>query len=128
MKGVVFLELLTIAENAFGEDVVDQVIDTADLESGGACTAVGNHPCEELVRIVEGFSAHFTLGPEVLQRKFGHWMMDFFGNHCQGFFGGKTTSFEVLEAVGQEIRVEALKLYPDAALPRFETPGPRRAR
>ena len=125
MKGVVFVELLAMAEDAFGEDVVDTVIEKTDLESGGAYTSVGNYPCEELVKIVEGFSAHSGLGPDVLQRKFGHWMMDFFAKHYPGFFEDKTTSFDMLEAVDQEIHVEVLKLYPDAELPKFETRRPK---
>ncbi|NDR56275.1 heme NO-binding domain-containing protein [Aliiruegeria sabulilitoris] len=121
MKGVVFVELLAMAEDAFGEDVVDTVIDKADLAHGGAYTAVGNYPCEELVKIVDAFSAHSGLSPELLQRKFGHWMMGFFGQHYPAFFENKSSSFEMLEAVDQEIHVEVLKLYPDAELPRFET-------
>lgn len=121
MKGVVFVELLTMAEEAFGEAVVDDVLDKADLEHGGAYTAVGNYSCEELIKIVEAFSAHSGLSEEVLQRKFGHWMMGFFRTHYTEFFEGKTTSFEMLETVDQEIHVEVLKLYPEAELPKFDT-------
>lgn len=121
MKGVVFVELLTMAEEAFGESVVDDVLDKADLEHGGSYTTVGNYPCEELIKIVEAFSEHSGLSEEALQRKFGHWMMGFFSTHYQGFFEDKTTSFEMLEAVDQEIHVEVLKLYPDAELPKFDT-------
>ena len=124
MKGVVFVELISMAEDAFGEDVVDDVLEKADLANGGAFTTVGNYPCEELVKIVEAFSQHSGLPADVLQRKFGHWMMDFFGKHYPGFFEGKQNSFEMLEAVDQEIHVEVLKLYPDAELPRFETERP----
>ena len=52
MKGVIFVELLAMAEDAFGEDAVDRVIDEAALPSGGAYTAVGNYPCEELMALV----------------------------------------------------------------------------
>lgn len=58
MKGVIFVELLAMAEDAFGEDAVDRVIDDTALPSGGAYTAVGNYPCEELIALVRGFSAH----------------------------------------------------------------------
>lgn len=36
MNGIVFVELIAMAEDAFGEDVVDRVIEAADLSSGGA--------------------------------------------------------------------------------------------
>lgn len=121
MKGVVFVELLKMAEGAFGEDVVDNVLDKADLENNGAYTAVGNYSCNELIKIVDAFSEHSGLSEEVLQRKFGHWMLDFFGENYPDFFKGKTKSFEMLEAVDGEIHVEVRKLYPEAELPRFDT-------
>ena len=121
MKGIVFVELLKMAEDAFGEDVVDHVLDKANLENDGAFTAVGNYPCSELIKVVEAFSDHSGLSAEVLQRKFGHWMMEHFGEHYPDFFKNKSSSFELLEAVDGEIHVEVRKLYPDAELPRFET-------
>jgi hypothetical protein len=121
MKGTVFVELLKMAETAFGEEVVDTVLDKTDLVNGGAYTTVGNYPCSELVKIVEAFSEHSGLSPEVLQRKFGHWMMGHFSENYPDFFKDKTNTFEMLEAVDSEIHVEVRKLYPDAELPRFET-------
>lgn len=121
MKGTVFVELLKMAEGAFGEDVVDNVLDKADLENDGAYTSVGNYSCSELIKIVDAFSEHSGLSPEVLQRKFGHWMLDHFGENYPEFFKEKTNSFDMLEAVDGEIHVEVRKLYPEAELPRFET-------
>lgn len=121
MKGTVFVELLKMAEGAFGEDVVDEVLDKADLENGGAFTTVGNYPCSELVKIVEAFSEHSGLSQEMLQRKFGHWMLDHFGENYPEFFKEKKGSFEMLEAIDGEIHVEVRKLYPEAELPRFTT-------
>ncbi len=121
MKGTVFVELLKMAEDAFGEDVVDDVLDKAKLENNGAYTTVGNYPCSELIKIVEAFSEHSGLSPEVLQKKFGHWMMGHFGEHYPEFFQGKTNSFDMLEAVDGEIHFEVRKLYPEAELPRFDT-------
>lgn len=121
MKGVVFVELVKMAESAFGEDTVDEVLDKADLDNGGAFTAVGNYPCSELVKIVVAFSEHSGLSPETLQLKFGHWMMAFFIEHYPEFFKEKDSAFALLESVDQEIHVEVRKLYPDAELPRFDT-------
>lgn len=36
MKGVIFVELLRMAEANAGEELVDQVLDSLTLESGGA--------------------------------------------------------------------------------------------
>lgn len=121
MKGTIFVELVSMAENAFGEDVVDHVLDKADLENGGAFTAVGNYPCSELIKIVVAFSEHSGISPEKLQRMFGHWMMDHFVENYAEFFTDKDDSFSLLEAVDGEIHVEVKKLYPEAELPVFAT-------
>lgn len=121
MKGIVFVELIAMAEDAFGEEVVDHVVEAADLPSGGAYTGVGNYPCEELMALVAGFSKHSGIpGPE-LQRLFGHWMMQSFGRNYPQFFAGRQGSFEMLEAIEGDIHVEVRKLYPDADLPTFDT-------
>lgn len=121
MKGTIFVELVKMAENAFGEDVVDEVLSKADLENDGAFTAVGNYPCSELVKIVVAFSEHSGISGDKLQRMFGHWMMDHFTENYEEFFAGKTDSFSLLEAVDGEIHVEVKKLYPEAELPVFDT-------
>ncbi|SOH94838.1 Haem-NO-binding [Monaibacterium marinum] len=121
MKGTIFVELIKMAEEAFGEDAVDDMLDRANLENGGAFTAVGNYPCSELVKIVEAASAQSGLSGDVLQRKFGHWMLAHFVVHYPEFFADKKNAFAMLEAIDGEIHVEVRKLYPDAELPKFET-------
>jgi hypothetical protein len=113
-----------MAENAFGEAVVDEVIEKADLPSGGAFSRVGNYPCEELMTLVQGFSHHSGIPGAELQRLFGHWMMNSFAQHYPGFFVGKGGSLDMLAAIEGEIHVEVRKLYPDADLPQFDTARP----
>lgn len=124
MKGMVFVELLAMAEDAFGEDVVDGVIERADLPSGGAYTAVGNYPCDELMTLVRGFSQHSGIPGPALQRLFGHWMMNSFVKHYPDFFVGRGGSLDMLAAIEDEIHVEVRKLYPDADLPHFDIVRP----
>jgi hypothetical protein len=121
MRGIIFVELIKMAEDAFGEEAVDEVLDQAGLINDGAFTAVGNYPCSELVKIVMAFSAYSKISPALLQRKFGHWMIDHFIAHYPSFFEGKADSFAMLESVDGEIHVEVAKLYPDAELPVFAT-------
>lgn len=121
MKGTIFVELVKMAEASFGEETVDMVLDKANLDNGGAFTTVGNYPCSELVKIVVAFSEHSGLSPEVLQIKFGHWMMDHFVLAYPQFFKNKTDAFAMLEAIENEIHVEVRKLYPEAELPTFAT-------
>lgn len=121
MKGIIFVELIRMADEAFGEDNVDLVLDKANLDTGGAFTTVGNYPCSELVKIVIALSEHSGLSAEDLQRRFGHWMLTFFVRHYPEFFADKDNAFSLLDAVDKEIHVEVKKLYPDAELPRFVT-------
>jgi hypothetical protein len=110
-----------MAEAAFGEETVDMVLDKANLDNGGAFTTVGNYPCSELVKIVVAFSEHSGLSPQVLQMKFGHWMMDHFVVAYPQFFKNKTDAFAMPESIEEEIHVEVRKLYPEAELPTFAT-------
>lgn len=121
MKGIVFVELLAMAEDAFGEEVVDSIIDSTDLPSGGAYTAVGDYSCDELMLLVGGFSQHSGIAATELQRMFGHWLMKSFVTHYPQFFENRKDSLEMLEAVENDIHVEVRKLYPNADLPTFDT-------
>lgn len=121
MKGIIFTELLAMAEDSFGEEAVDRVIAASDLPSGGAYTSVGNYSCEELFTLIGGLSAHSGMPAQTLQRLFGHWMMQSFARHYPHFFEGRAGSLDMLEAIEDDIHVEVRKLYPDAKLPRFET-------
>lgn len=119
MKGIVFVELLKMAEDLLGEDRVDAVIAETDLPSGGAYTSVGNYPCSELTALVQGFSATSGVPPGDLQRVFGHWMMKVFATHYPDFFANNPDALSMLESIESEIHVEVHKLYPDSELPRF---------
>lgn len=120
MKGIVFVELLKMAEDLLGEDRVDAVIAQADLPSGGVYTTVGNYPCAELTALVQGFSATSGVAPGELQRVFGHWMMGVFAQHYPDFFAANPDALSMLESIESEIHVEVHKLYPDSELPRFD--------
>lgn len=120
MKGIVFVELISMAEAAAGETLVDELLDALDLPSGGVYSTVGRYSCSELFAIVGALSTRLETPADELQRQFGHWMHGMFVKNYPDFFKGKTGSFEMLDAIEREVHVEVLKLYPDAELPRFE--------
>lgn len=124
MKGMVFTELLEMAEGAVGEAAVDDILDACPLESGGAYNAVGNYPCGELMTIVGALSDHTGAPVAELQRQFGHWMHGRFVERYAPFYEGKADAFEMLEAIEAEVHVEVRKLHPDVELPTFETTRP----
>ena len=126
MKGMVFTELLKMAETVMGEEVVDGILDQLDLENDGAYNAVGNYPCQELFMMVEAFGAHLEMPLDALQRKFGEWMFAHFAQNYPDFFKGKPDALAMLDAIEDEVHVEVRKLYPNVELPTFETQRPAR--
>ncbi|MEP2784274.1 MAG: heme NO-binding domain-containing protein [Pseudoruegeria sp.] len=121
MKGMVFVELLNMAENAVGEEMVDDVLDEYQTTSKGAFTAVGNYPCSDLMSLVGGFSEKTGISGDDLQTMFGSWMFERFSLGYPQFFEGKNDAFTMLESIEDEVHVEVRKLYPEVELPTFAT-------
>ena len=121
MKGMVFTELLSMAEHALGEAAVDDILDGLALDNDGAYSAVGNYSCGELMRIVGAISDHTAIPVPELQRRFGQWVHGRFVEGYPAFFADKPNALAMLDAIENEVHVEVRKLYPDAELPTFET-------
>lgn len=121
MKGIVFTELIEMVEATFGQDLMDDVLDDCTLESGGAYTSVGTYDHRELLEIVSVLSKHSDIPVRDLIHKYGHHLFSRFHDMMPQFFDGPTSAFEFLESVHDYIHVEVKKLYPDAALPEFQT-------
>lgn len=121
MKGMVFTELMNMAEQAIGEEAVDDILDGLSLENDGAYSAVGNYPCAELMRIVGAIGDHTGIPMPELQRQFGQWIHGRFVESYPDFFRDKANVLAMLDAIENEVHVEVRKLYPDAELPTFET-------
>lgn len=121
MKGVVFTEFLDFVEEAVGADVVDEMIDRADLPSGGAYTAVGKYDYTEMVALVGALSKITDAPAPKLVRLFGRHLFGRFVAAYPEFFQQPSNTFDFLETVEEQIHVEVLKLYPDAELPRLAT-------
>lgn len=121
MKGIVFTELLDMVESTFDANLVDDTLNECTLESGGAYTAVGTYDHRELLQIVTKLSEKTNLSVKDLIHKYAHHLFVRFSQIMPQFFEKPTNSFEFLETVHDTIHVEVKKLYPDAALPHFET-------
>lgn len=124
MKGVVFVELIRMAESVMGEEAVDDILDKVELDSDGAFSAVGNYPCSELMTLVGAFGNYLDAPIDALQVKFGNWMFARFVEGYPAFFKGKTDGFDMLDSIEDEVHVEVRKLYPDVELPTFATERP----
>lgn len=121
MKGLVFVELIKMAETMLGEATVDDVLSKLDIPSGGSYTSVGYYSCDELIKLVNAFSEISDIARPELERVFGHWVMDAFKKGYPAQFENHQTAFEMLASIENQIHVEVRKLYPDAELPSLTT-------
>ena len=120
MKGIVFCEFLDMVSEKFSEDMVDDIIEAADLPSGGAYTTVGTYDHSEMVAMVQALSDRTGAPVQLLVHTFGHHMFGRFFHLYPDFFRGVDNALDFLERIERVIHVEVLKLYPDAQLPRFD--------
>ncbi|MDR4495718.1 MAG: heme NO-binding domain-containing protein [Nitrospirales bacterium] len=119
MKGIVFTEFLEMVENQFGNDTVDDIIESAHLPSGGAYTAVGTYNHEEIVSLVSQLSSVSSIAVPTLVKTFGQYLFGRFFSRYPDFFKDVANTFDFLQSVEGHIHVEVKKLYPDAELPSF---------
>lgn len=120
MKGVVFREFLDFVEEALGNDVVEDMIDLANLPSGAAYTVVGKYDWREMGSLVAALSQITGHDPSALQTAFGRSLLGRLAKRYPDFFESCNTTFDLLERVNSQIHVEVQKLYPDAELPSID--------
>jgi hypothetical protein len=120
MKGMVFTAFLEMVEDKFSADMVDDIIDDANLPSGGAYTAVGSYDHTEMISMVLALSKRTGIPAGDLVEIFGENMFSLFYAGYPNFFAGVPSAFSFLMSVDKVIHVEVLKLYPDARLPKFD--------
>jgi predicted hydrocarbon binding protein len=119
MKGIVFTQLLDMVEQEFGYGLVDTLLITADLPSGGAYTSAGTYHPQEMVSLVTILSKHTNKPvPDVL-RDFGRYLFKSFVSTYRHFIVAAPDAFSFLGSVHAYIHVEVKKLYSDAELPFF---------
>jgi hypothetical protein len=124
MKGIVFTEFSQMIESAFGEDMLDDLIDATAPESGGAYTTVGTYNHKELVDMVVELSSRVDIPVPKLIHTFGVHLGKTFTEKFESFFIEAGSTIELLKQIDNHIHVEVRKLYPDAELPRFSFKEP----
>ena len=120
MKGVVFTEFLGLVEQKFSADMVDDIIDDANLPHGGAYTAVGTYPFPEMVALIVALSKRTGLEVPVLIHAFGQYLFGRFFVLYPAFINACSSTIELVSHIEHVIHTEVRKLYPDAELPSFE--------
>lgn len=121
MKGMVFTEFLTMVEEGFGANMVDDIIDDCSLASNGAYTKVGTYDYNELLALVTALSTRTAVPVPDLVVSYGKHLFRRFYQMMPHFFKNHASSFDFMCSVENIIHVEVRKIYPDAELPRIIT-------
>ena len=119
MKGIVFTEFLTLVEDKFGLETVDEIIQKSNLTSKGVYTAIGTYEFSEMLSLLEHLSEKTSLS-----------INDLLYVYAEHFFGVLVHSYgdllsrykdpiDMLASIENHIHVEVRKIYPDAELPTF---------
>lgn len=120
MKGIVFTEYLEFVEDNFGYNLIDELMTSMDLPSGGIYTAVGSYEFTELIQLLLKTCELTKKEPAFLLNKFGWHLFGVFTRAYPQFFTEARSSFDILSTLDDKIHPEVLKLYPDAELPKFD--------
>jgi len=121
MKGIVFTEFLEMVEELFGDEMADDILDDADLDSGGVFTAVGTYDYTEMVALVVELNKRTDIPIPDLLKTYGKHLFGRFYTLFPAFFEGVTSSLDFASTIENHIHIEVRKLYPDAELPSFDT-------
>jgi Haem-NO-binding len=124
MKGIVFTEFIDMVESKFGYDMMDDIIESSNLPSGGIYTAVGTYDHTEMVQLVVGLSNRTEIPISQLLKTYGKHLFGVFTKGYPHFFENTDNVFDFFEQIDRYIHVEVRKLYPDAELPKFDTLRP----
>ncbi|OYY93151.1 MAG: hypothetical protein B7Y41_12555 [Hydrogenophilales bacterium 28-61-23] len=120
MKGLVFTELMEMIEASWSLDMVDAIIARSKVASGGAYTAAGAYPHEEMVALLVALSEETKVPVPDLALAFGRHLFGRFAIAYPRFFQAGTDTLQFLGGIEGNIHAEVSKLYPDAELPTFE--------
>lgn len=121
MKGIIFSEFIELVEEKFGLEVLDRILNNPNLSNGGAYTAVGTYPHQEMFALIGSLSKNTGVSATDLLHAFGEHLFQTFLKNYSVFFTDVKHPFDLLEQIDSHIHIEVKKLYPDAELPSFET-------
>ena len=120
MLGIVFTEFFDLVDQAFGEEVLDDIIDMAELPNDGAYTSVGRYEHTDMLKLVTALSTKVDTPVPDLIRTFGQHLFGQFVVKYPAFFTDVNDSLTFLRRIEDHIHVEVKKLYPDSNLPTFD--------
>jgi hypothetical protein len=119
MLGLVFTEFMEMVEARFSDEVLDDVLDSVELSTGGVYTAVGYYDHTDMVRMVVALSQRVDMPVDDLIEAFGVHLFGVLAGKYPVMLEGYSSPLDFLESVDAKVHKEVLKLYPEAELPRF---------
>jgi hypothetical protein len=124
MKGLIFNEFLGYVEGSMSYDMVDKILLSCELESGGAYTSIGTYDHHELFCLIDALGKEVNKPSCQILEEFGEYLFTVFVNKYPQFFRKKVSTFHFLSRVETHIHVEVKKFYQDVDLPHFRTKSP----
>ncbi|OED46652.1 hypothetical protein ACH42_03595 [Endozoicomonas sp. (ex Bugula neritina AB1)] len=121
MKGIIFTEFLEMVEDRFSDDVAEQIIEAANLPSGGSYTSLGTYDHGEILALVTQLGNVIGVNSEDLQLAFGEFLFSRFAIIHGDFMTAVPGALDFLEKVEGYIHLEVQKLYPEASPPQLTT-------
>ena len=119
MLGMVFTEFVEMVESRFSPEMVDEIIEAVGAPHGGAYTAVGYYPHEEILAMVTALSQRTGVPVTDLVRAFGRHLLGRFAVGHAEMFRHHAGLFDFIASVDGHIHVHVRRLYEQASLPRF---------
>lgn len=120
MKGMLFTELTDFIERHSDLATAEQIVESANLGSGGAYTSVGNYPHQEMLQLVDAATAILGVPQQDLMRQFGRELfIRLYRSHPDFFEDAVQDAPAFVARVQDHIHDEVMKLYPEARPPKL---------
>lgn len=119
MKGLVFTTFYSYCENSYGEDMLDDIIEDAQLPNKGAYTSVGTYPFEQMVSLITALVKRTGKDLRTVLEEFGQYCFSQWVDYAPAHFENRSL-FDILANIDHFHENEVRKLYPDAELPSFQ--------
>lgn len=119
MKGFVFTEFIRFVEESQGLAMVDEMIESSNLPSGGIYSAFNSYPFDELVTMLTFVCEKTKDSAEFLLEEFGKFVFPYLIGKHSYITQEYQHPIDLIAGIESHIHIEVKKLYEDAELPQF---------
>ncbi|MGI9275977.1 MAG: heme NO-binding domain-containing protein [Endozoicomonas sp.] len=119
MKGIIFTEFLDMVEERFSVETAEEILEAANLASGGSYTTLGTYSHAEILDLVTHLGKVSGKNVEELVMFFGEYLFGRFAAVHGEFFTSVISSMDFMPKVENYIHIEVQKLYAEAQPPQL---------